>query len=471
MNIYPALRSQMGSWNYYVVKMSARELSENVKYASEVYEDRTLDEAIQRVLNESRVNKEIVEYLKRQPARFFSSIVVAALEGDPMFYPVRITEDPQFLILRDDRRFNESFGILKFDGTQKYYALDGQHRLSAIKTLMDRHNPLSDGAPDGFEDDEFSVIVIVPSRKDSDETFMQQYRRLFSNLNRYAKPTDQATNIIMDEDDTFAILTRRLITENEFFKSAGNQLESRRIKTQKGKNLRHKDPYFTSIETLYEMNIELLSSAQRRPKGWGPTLEEGADLKSFKRFRPPEEYIDSLYDELAMYWEVLLAKIPDLHNEPTKMRIHELAEGDTGRDEEADHLLFWPIGQQMLAEIVRAMLDKRLTVPENPTSDAVRAALRGLEQLEWRLHQAPWRYFLLIRNAKGRWTMRNEERTKAVRCGRIIQQWILGLEDFDENRVEALKEEWAGFLIPPQSAEERDWMWTQIEEMKSAISG
>lgn len=471
MNIYPALRSQMGSWNYYVVKMSARELSENVKYASEVYEDRTLDEAIQRVLNESRVNKEIVEYLKRQPARFFSSIVVAALEGDPMFYPVRITEDPQFLILRDDRRFNESFGILKFDGTQKYYALDGQHRLSAIKTLMDRHNPLSDGAPDGFEDDEFSVIVIVPSRRDSDETFMQQYRRLFSNLNRYAKPTDQATNIIMDEDDTFAILTRRLITENEFFKSAGNQLESRRIKTQKGKNLRHKDPYFTSIETLYEMNIELLSSAQRRPKGWGPTLEEGADLKSFKRFRPPEEYIDSLYDELAMYWEVLLAKIPDLHNEPTKMRIHELAEGDTGRDEEADHLLFWPIGQQMLAEIVRAMLDKRLTVPENPTSDAVRAALRGLEQLEWRLHQAPWRYFLLIRNAKGRWTMRNEERTKAVRCGRIIQQWILGLEDFDENRVEALKEEWAAFLIPPQSEEERDWMWTQVEEMKSAISG
>lgn len=465
MNIYPALRAQMGSWNYYVVKMSASELSENVKYASEVYEDRTLDEAIQRVLNESRVNKEIVEYLKRQPARFFSSIVVAALEGDPMFYPVEITEDPQFLIFRDDRRLNESFGILKFDGTQKYYALDGQHRLSAIKTLLDRRNPLSDGAPDGFEDDEFSVIVIVPNRKESYETFMQQYRRLFSNLNRYAKPTDQATNIIMDEDDTFAILTRRLITENEFFKSAGNQLESRRIKTQKGKNLRHKDSYFTSLETLYAMNIKLLSSAQRIPKGWGPPKEKGTDRETFKRFRPSEEYIDSLYDELVIYWEALFAKIPDLHNPPAQMRVHEPTDGST------DHLLFWPIGQQMLAEIVRAMLDKRLTVPEDPTSDAVRAALRGLEQLEWRLHQAPWRYFLLIHNAKGRWTMRNEERTKAVRCGRIIQQWILGLEDFDENRVEALKEEWAAFLIPPQSEEERDWMWTQVEEMKSAISG
>ena len=143
MNIYPALRSQMGSWNYYVVKMSARELSENVKYASEVYEDRTLDEAIQRTLNEGRVKKEIVEYLKRQQDRFFSSIVVAALEGDPMFYPVEITDNPQFAIFRDDRRLNEAFGVLKFDGTQKYYALDGQHRLSAIKTLLDRNNPLS----------------------------------------------------------------------------------------------------------------------------------------------------------------------------------------------------------------------------------------------------------------------------------------------------------------------------------------
>ena len=71
MVIYPALRLRTGSFRYYVVKMSARELSENVKYASELYEDRTLDEAIQRILNESEVNKEIVEYLKQQPDRFF----------------------------------------------------------------------------------------------------------------------------------------------------------------------------------------------------------------------------------------------------------------------------------------------------------------------------------------------------------------------------------------------------------------
>ena len=237
MNLYPALRSKMGEWNYYVVKMSARELADNVQLASAVYEENfldesiqlTLDEEIQRTLIDNRVTKEIAVYLKRQPYRFFSSIVVAALEGNPMFYPVEITEDPQFVIFRDDQRLNEAFGLLKFDGTQKYYALDGQHRLSAIKTLLGP--PLSEGTPEDFENDEFSVIVVIPSQSDSNDTFIQKYRRLFTNLNRYAKKTDNATNITLDEDDTFAILTRKLITNNAFFKSpALRQKKSTRIK-------------------------------------------------------------------------------------------------------------------------------------------------------------------------------------------------------------------------------------------------
>ena len=478
MNLYPALRSKMGEWNYYVVKMSARELADNVQLASAVYDEnildesiqRTLDEEIQRTLRETRVYKEIVEYLKRQPYRFFSSLVVAALEGKPMFYPVEITDDPQFVIFRDDQRLNDAFGLLKFDGTQKYYALDGQHRLSAIKALLDRTNSLSDGSPEDFENDEFSVIVVVPSQSDSNQTFMQKYRRLFTNLNRYAKKTDKATDITMDEDDTFAILTRQLINKKDFFKSPqGRQKESARIKT-KSKNLSVNDPHFTSLETLYEMNIALLRSQQRETIGWGPISAEGEDENTFKRFRPPEEYIESLYSELEMYWNALLAELPVLHNEPTtKMRVHELPDAET--EDGTDHLLFWPIGQQMLAEIVRTLLDKRLPEPENPTPDAVREALSGLNQLEWRLHQAPWRYFLLIRSAANRWNMRSEERAKAVRCGQIIQQWILGLEVLDESSVERLKKDWVGFLIPAQSEEESDKMWQQVEQMKTSISG
>lgn len=473
MNIYPALRSRMGTWDYYVVKMSASQLSQNVKYASEVHDDRTLDKAIQRVLDESRVKKDIVEYLKRQPNRFFSSIVVAALEGNPTFYPVKVTDDPRFEIFSDEQKLNEAFGVLKFDGNQKYYALDGQHRLSAIKTLLDRTDDASDGAPIGIENDEISVIVVVPSQDDSNETFMQKYRRLFSNLNRYAKPMDQATNIIMDEDDTFAIITRRLITEHTFFHTdARRQLESDRIKTTKGKNLKTGDSYFTSIETLYEMNIRLLSSSKRISIGWGQDNEDGQDLKTFKKFRPSEEYIDSLYDQLLIYWEGLLAELPALHNDPMKMRYHEIT--DRKNKDGTDHLLFWPIGQQMLAEIARELLNRRLHDQENPTSDTVQFALKGLNKLEWQLHQAPWQYFLLVptvtRTGRSRWVMRSEERAKAVRCGRIIQQWILGLEYEDEDFAKNLKDQWKNFLMSAPSEETIDELWQQVEDRKSTMS-
>ena len=223
MNLYPAMKASMGRWSYFTVKMTMRELGENVKFATQVYDDRTLDEAIQRVLNETRVKRDIVTYLIRQQDRFFASVVVAALEGNPKWYPVSIEDDERFALFRGDARLNETFGVLSFDGTQNYYALDGQHRLAAIKSLVDPNSDVFGDAPPGFQNEEISVLVVVPDEAESHEQFMERYRRLFGNLNRYARATDQHTNIIMDEDDVFAIITRQLITEHEFLQAPGNR--------------------------------------------------------------------------------------------------------------------------------------------------------------------------------------------------------------------------------------------------------
>lgn len=466
MNLYPAIKFHMGSWDYYAVKMNMRELAESVKFGSEVHEDRTLDEAIQRSLKESRVNKDIVTYLKRQPNRFFSSVVVAAIEGDPKFYPVLITGDERFEVFADDPRLNQSFGVLKFDGRQNYYALDGQHRLAAIKRLLDKNDPLSDGSPEGFKDDEISVLVVVPKPRESQESFLQKYRRLFSNLNRYAKPMDQATNIIMDEDDTFAILTRRLITEHDFFKWSGRQKESPRVKTD-SKNMKSTDPQFTSLETLYDMNTALLFSHARQNKGWGPDEDEGEQLGTFKKYRPEEEYLDSLYEELVLYWDGLLDEIPDLSRDPTTMRNHSW-DPESDDSDTTDHLLFWPIGQQMLAELARDLLDARQPKPAKPELASVKAALDGLGNLEWRLHLPPWRYFLLTLDpSKDSWRMRSEDRTEAVRIGKRIQKWVIGLDELDSDELEELQMDWANRLIPNQSEGEDQRLWSQVKAQKS----
>ena len=203
MNLYPALRASMGNWTYYVVKMRMRDIVKEVGFASEIYSNKTLDDAIQRTLNEGRVKKEIVQYLGKRDDRFFSSIVVAALGGNPTYMPVEITDDPRFALLKP-AGLDDSFGVLTFDGGQRYFALDGQHRLKAIKTLTEQTEAGIPRVPEGFLDEEISVIMIV--REDArDVEFMTSYRRIFSSLNRYAKATDRDTNIIMDEDDAVAI--------------------------------------------------------------------------------------------------------------------------------------------------------------------------------------------------------------------------------------------------------------------------
>lgn len=464
MNLYPALQAEMGSWKYYIVKMRMREVASEVAFATEVYEDKTLDDAIQRDLNEGRVKREIVSFLTRRPDRFFASLVVAAIGGQPKFYPVRITDDPQFQVFAD-QGLDQSFGVLTFSGDQKYYALDGQHRLKAIKTLMDPNDPLARSCPRGFDNEQISVLIVIKRDEPMNE-FLKSYRRLFSSLNRYAKPTDADTNIIMDEDDTFAILTRRLISEYEFFRWVRGS-DSPRVQT-KGKNLRSTDPHFTSLQTLYQMNETLLSSVSRQNLGWGPGDEGERDVKLFKRFRPlNEDYIDALYDELVVYWNALLKVLPELRSEATNRRVH----GADDSGDLMDHFLFWPIGQELMAELARSLLDKRLSEAElqAPTEESAARALAPLASVSWDLHKAPWRNFVLI-DTDGTWKMRSEDRKPVLNIGKQIVRWIVRLDDLPTDDVSKLRSEWQNALLPPQEQATIEGMWESVVSQRNAIT-
>jgi DGQHR domain-containing protein len=442
--------------------MKMRELAQEVMFASEVHTDATLDEAIQRALNESRSKKSIVDFLRRRDDRFFSSVVVAALGGRPQFYPVQITDDPQFRVFKD-QGLDEAFGVLTFSGGQKYYALDGQHRLKAIKTLLSPEE--GGGAPEGFADEEISVLLIVHREGEDSLEFRKKYRRLFSSLNRYAKATDPDTNIIMDEDDVFAILTRRLISEHEFFRAAGRQKESFRVLT-KGKNMQSGLTQFTTLQTLYAMNEQLLSSSARENEGWGSSASgaKEKEREKFKRFRPDEEYIDELYDELSMYWNALIKALPLLTADPGKHRQHSKDCYDS--EEFHDLLVFWPIGQELLARVARQLLDGKLPDVNAPTEEECFEALAGFGRIDWELHRAPWRHLVLMGDGEGNFKMRSEERKEAMRVAGRILTWLLGLDDLTKSDVEQLKSDWSAKLLPPPGKDVVDEMWKTIERSR-----
>lgn len=452
MRIYPAIRAQMGDWKYYIVRMKMREIAQEVNLAQDIYEDNTLSDAVQRTLNTTRVKKQIVGYLSRRPDRFFSSIVVAAMEGEPSWHPVEMDTSVVPAIFSNARTLSESFGVLAFGDEPKYYALDGQHRVAAIKLLVNGEAEMD--PPPGFDEDLLSVVVVLREEHDvPEDEWMRRYRRLFSSLNRWAKPTDPDTNIIMDEDDLFAIVTRRLITDHRFFKAPGRERDSFRVQTEK-KNLRKNARQFTTLQTLYAFNEILLTTRERQQRGWVPS---GGEID--KQIRPDEEYIDQIYEELSDYWDAILKAIPDLYINPLDMRRHDI---DEPSEEFQDHLWFWPIGQELVAKIVRNLLDAKFPGVGQADVGQMKIALEPLANISWELHEAPWRHLLLVRTQTSvSWRIRSEERKIAVNLAERLLRWMVNLDPLDYAETEELKEEWKSLLYFDPVDEEKD----KIDEM------
>ena len=201
-SMYPAITASIGRWNYYIVKLKMSDLAKEVSLSSDVHQDRTLDEAIQREVQNSRARQNLVVYLHDREDRFLNSIVVAALGGSPTFTPLQLADTPENNVFRA-MEVDQSFGVLTFAGGQKYYALDGQHRLAAIRAILHPSDKnydkfareyVSEEFRQSFRDEEISVIMVVQDPGEDEITrteILKDYRRLFSSLNRYARPTDE----------------------------------------------------------------------------------------------------------------------------------------------------------------------------------------------------------------------------------------------------------------------------------------
>lgn len=489
--MYPAIEASMGNWTYYIVKLKVGDLAREVSLSSDVHQDKTLDDAIQREVQESRARENLVVYLHSREDRFLNSIVVAALGGSPTFTSLQLADTPENQVFKA-MQVDQSFGVLTFAGGEKYYALDGQHRLAAIKAIMEPTDATRDKfARDfvtqefrqSFRDEELSVIMVVqdPGEDESNlNEVLKNYRRLFSSLNRYAKATDHHTNIIMDEDDGIAILTRRLITEHEFFKwTVAKPSEYSIVKTTKGKNLRAIDPFFTQIEVLYEINRVFLTSSSRSAKGWASSSRETVPQKMWKTIwriaRPDEEILDDYYDELSSIWDGLLKTLPVIRSSPPQMRVHNPDNSTAGATVQ-DHLLFWPIGQNILAGIIRELLDEFSTQVGKDKLDAsqVLAALAPLKRVEWSLHKEPWRHLLLIntpdKNDNRTWTIRNETRKPAVDVALEVLEFIVGVTTLDQESQRQLRQRWTNALIPEPEEADADAMWQVVLAQATAES-
>lgn len=240
----PALKAKMGDWQYYVTVMKLGKIARECRLADEIHANKDLDDLIQRAIQD-RVQKEMVPYLLNESQRFYGALVVAVYGGDPEFSEVKV-KDGHHLIDDNEDRSSYGFGLLRFDGSQIYYALDGQHRLKSIQEAIAQNPDLAK--------EEITVIIL---KHENSKDGLERTRRLFSTLNRRAKPTSSGMNIAIDEDDAIAIVSRRLVKENDILKLlvSSSNLGSKQISPSKSN-----DPYITTLAGFYDTNEVLLGA-------------------------------------------------------------------------------------------------------------------------------------------------------------------------------------------------------------------
>lgn len=285
----PAIRASIGSWVYYVATLSFKDIDKYVKRVdNELHKSDLLKTMLQRSITDNFKN--IANYIETQEERFFNALILAVYDGEPQWHEVRLEYD-------DGEEFY-NLGVLELTEDVKIFPIDGQHRVEGIKKVVSES--------DDYDAEQIPVVFVGHK---TDDTGMQRSRRLFSTLNRYAKPVSMRDIIALDEDDAVAIVSRAIIDDNPLFAS-GRILDSKSKAIPDSNNIA-----FTTIITFYECNQELLWLYIANKDIYnidGKKARGRSKIREYIRIRPSDNDIAALNDTCISYWDALVSSFPEL---------------------------------------------------------------------------------------------------------------------------------------------------------------
>ena len=216
-------------------------------------------------------------------------MILAVYDGQPIWNEIRIEDE--------NGEDNYDLGLLTLSGEEKIFPVDGQHRVAGIKEALKLNQAM--------KEERVPVIFIGHSK---DEMGMQRTRRMFSTLNRYAKPVSMRDIIALDEDDFVAIASRNIIDQ-------ANLLSDDRILDSKTKAIPdNNDKALTTIITYYECNKELawLFIKDIDVKGLDEKIIKGrSKVNEYIRHRPSDDIIQKFTRDCEMFWSALIHNCPD----------------------------------------------------------------------------------------------------------------------------------------------------------------
>jgi len=318
--ILPCLRGVIGDWVYYSSLMTASQINDWIQTAKDIREAKSLDEELQRDLKDRR--KDIAKYLLNDNSRFFNSLIVGIFGGVPDWLEFDLSKaQEKYTNNFDETYMKDSLGLMVFDGDEKMFAIDGQHRVAGIQ-LAYQEELKKDIDKQILTDDQFSVIFVAHV---DDCPGMKRTRKLFSDINKNAKPVAKRDKIIIDEQELASIVTRRVYAESKYFENGDL------ISLSESTNLDSNDiTHFTNITNLYDV-IKRLRSLYKVPKDTNEWNE--SNIQNFKTL--VNQFLDDVFSSKSEYKDFFINK---------KTTLKDLRKNNA-------FLLFRPVGFTMITRL------------------------------------------------------------------------------------------------------------------------
>jgi DNA sulfur modification protein DndB len=351
--LLPALRAKFGDWWYYVTTMTFAQVAGAIRPVNEIHEKKELTTWIQREIKPER-KQEIADYLTKQPQRFFNALVVGIYGGEPAWFPVTVGDSPNLKEIEVEKRERTAFGLLSLSGNEDIFAIDGQHRVEGIKIALTEKPDLAT--------EEQCVIFVAHHTTTAGR---ERTRRLFSTLNKYAKPVSKAELIALSEDDSFAIVTRRFIDGYE-------GLSSNFVPFTKTAAIPNgDDTSVTTVVALYDLVREISFPAGHKGR------------KAAEVGPPQTETVEDVYRQSAAFWDALKANVPEIRKVCSSKPEDKLVA--RYRTSEGGHVLFRPAGMHAFVRATRIMVDRGVSLQQ---------AVKRLSAAPMQLAEAPWKNVL-----------------------------------------------------------------------------
>ena len=395
-----AQKAKLGSTEYYIAKMPVEELVNSVGLAIELPEwnDMTPDEKMQREPDINRVVNGICPYFNDDSDRFFGSLIVDIYSGyDKLIF------DPISKYVKDDITATYELsmadaGFLTLPGRERLIALDGQHRLLAMKLCLKGSSAISAvmlgknkkmtpqmlalGPHPELADEEISVIFIEGS--DS-----LKIRKIFNKVNKYARQTGRGQNIITADDDVFAIIARRLFSEGQVLAKIGkNELVNWSSNT-----LSQRSKQLTTVSALYT-----IAETIAKDRGWTSRTMPDDNSK-----------IDEVFEENMHFWEALLDGMD------TYKKYLNLTRDDRPISQlREENLLMKPVTHMALAHVAYFAKQKGIEWVD---------VVAKLNRVDWSMDNSVW-FNILVIPAKKKKVITGKESIRAA--GMVISYMVMG---------------------------------------------